>query len=440
MQDFTRHADGNARAIRRLPAVRDILGFLFIVIIAGAVMVPVSPVMAQRRPVDPLARIQPRVTDAQFNQYLTDAQVNRETRTTLAAIFAEYTMGLETVLADLEAREEAAGIADVEAALSGARSIDSEDLRVLRADVAYAERPVWADADAAARRLLADIDMLVSGEERDRLAQALPALRREIYLGPIREEASDPSYAGDGFDLMRVLEAAQMSGAELEGLPPAVLRPAIQTWVATIDAIGPSFARQRAEVRIDQRLSRILRDPSGAAAADEAFIEAWLPVWRAHDEATRSIEAIVRQQRDDAAALAFRDRARSELFPSLAAHGEGYFRTLWMKKHVTEADRAKEADAIAATWRTERRRLIDEAIQIMLAARINDRTIIHPRSDSTQFESDSQTNAYQALLRNSGRLQRADTDARDGFEMLLTPRERKSMAADVRARALGRRF
>lgn len=416
-------------ALRFAPAALAALAAVAIAVAAPTVAAAPSP--------EALARIEPRLDRQVLEEAVAAANPDRETRSIIEVLYSDYASAIGGLAEDLEAARDEAGADEVESALTGRRLVDPARLRALRASVREADRPFFGRANTLVTELLESASIMLVGDAADVFMTRLPAIRRTLYLHPRRRAGFEPTYLGDGVDLVELADAiASLPGTT--GYEPALVDDLLDAYAARLDDLLVAQAEADWQGRIDQAVARILRDDAARRVAERAAIERWSVFFTLTDETARAIERRLEEEVGGTCALVWREQYERACFPWLweAVRPEVEFD--WIRGRIEdEAIRARALE-IFQQYRMERSGLAADTMRIVVTARREHGVILDPRLDPLALDGPA-AELFRRLLRTSGEIEQLDQAASDAFGGLLEANERARMRADVNARMFRRR-
>jgi hypothetical protein len=171
-----------------------------------------GPAAAQERARD---FIEPRVSKTQFQQLCQQIGLQSDQRQIANIAFSDYEAALADAATRLDEQALAAGRQSVDDSLSGKARLPAEDLKRLRGEVLKVYVQAGPEADAALDALIGGVEALLTEDQQDKFTAAKRWLHREILLHPRASNAAYQEYAGDGVDVLALVEQARGEGGEL---------------------------------------------------------------------------------------------------------------------------------------------------------------------------------------------------------------------------------
>ena len=383
--------------------------------------------------------IEPRVDRRPFTELLERTGTDEDERVVAEMLYGDYLLDLQDLSARARSRIASAGRGRVEDALAGRIFLKPEELRRMRVAVATAEHESWGAAQELAVELLTNLGSVLPDEEQVDFAAALRPLRRAMYLHPRRVREQDETYAGDGVDVVRLVEEARAPGGELEDLDLPDVAGALEVWEQRIDDLLMETAVAEREGRLRLTIARIERDRPRQREEERLALERW----RRHDRANRSavdaVAGLVSEAAGTGAGGQWRDRFDRACFPRFFRPTRPERIAAWITQRDPEGSGVGSADAIVQAFGTQDRALVGQAIALLLRARLAFGTLLHGGTDPTTIDVAGVRELHEELLKVSGRRSRLATDAAERLAGLLSIRQRRQMEADLAAAAYGRR-
>jgi hypothetical protein len=407
--------------------------------LCGAAMVSHQARAAQSATESAAQFMEPMLTQRQFTALCQQLALTHEQRTIAEMLFADYAADVEGVAAAADARADAAGRQTVLAAFAGRMIVDAEELRRLRLAVLAVYEETWPEADRLLADLYAGLRSILGEDQRPRFGAAMVQLRREMLLHPRHAGRQSYEYAGDGVDVLLLIDEAKKPGGELEGLPPAAIAETRAHYEQQLDALLIESAPEQRRIRSAMRAARIRRDADTLHAAEREALEHWRRLYDLNERIVRAIGAVAEAERGEEARERWMSRFDQACFPWLfAADVPQRQRDFLARMSLTEAQRA-EIDAAFAEHTARRRELLAQAIDLMLVARRELQCMVYPMMDPTELPNPLARGVYEQLLKNSGEIAALESAAADRIEAALTEHERTTLRRAVRRTSAPRR-
>lgn len=405
-------------------------------IIPVSLMLAIASVASAQSSIE---RVEPRVARAELGKVLARLAIDDDQRLITDMLYADYAVALVRLAERATQRAEDAGRQRVEDALSGRVFLDPDELRRLRVAVTRADLESWEEADRLARGLLDDTRLSFDPETAAVYDDAVRGVRRSMYLAPHRAREHDDAYAGDGIDVIVLVDAASAPGGELEAIDPARFAVVLDRYADRIDQHLRDTAADARRSEAALAIARIERNEGARRSEEQAAVSRWREQFDITRSATEAVAAIAREAAGAAAETRWRDRVEAALFPRLFAPGSAEKTYAWIESRVDDPDVQAQARTFHDDFTRRDRTLRQEASGLMLRGRLERGVIVHSRMDPVSIADPGVRDLYQSLLKNSGRRAALDAETAGALEGLLTERQRKQMRADIAASAYGRR-
>lgn len=417
---------------RNRPARRPLLA---ICLILGAALLA-SRVQAAESAID---FIEPRVERESFALFLDQLNMDGDQRIIATMLHGDYAAAIEQLAARLDEQAEQAGRERVQEALAGTIYLEPQELRRLRAAVLKTYQGGWDEADQLFEDLIVDTHILLMDQAADDFEQALRRLRRAVYLHPRAAARQDEAYAGDGVDVVQLVEEASLPGGELESFDSATLDAVLSDYRRQLDALLLATATAGRQGRMNRVLARIERDRSAMRTEEQAALARWQRLYEINRQAAQQVGAVIGQSMGDAARQRWLQRFDHACFPWLFQRAMPDKQEDWIARRISDDVILQEAAQIHEGYVSQRAALRREAIDLILRGRQTFRIMLHSRMDSTALDDASTRELYQDLLKNSGKRAKLDSDTTGSLEAMLTERQRRQMRSDIAAASYGRR-
>lgn len=385
--------------------------------------------------------LKPIVTQRQFTDLIRPLELSREQRMIVELVYEDYREHVEQAKREHDREADARGRRIVADALSGRRLIPPDELRHHRLEVLRVYRTLPATAHELAEQLVADLRSVLVADQRPKLDEQMATLRRMLYLHPRHLSRTDYEYAGEGVDVLRLVEEARhhdgkddgKDGGELAGVPMDALAPVLQEYETELDALVRRTAVSHAEIAIDARMARIARDDRAAREAERRSLEQWRSLYELNQRTVDRIGELATTHAGDEAARKWQRRFERETFAWMFTPTRPDRIYEWMVNEPLDDERLDEAAAIREDYQSDRWPLLREAADIMIRSRSEFETVVYSMMDPSELRGTPRS-LYRELLLNSGRLASVESRAVAELESLLDDDERRRMRRAVRMR------
>jgi hypothetical protein len=389
--------------------------------------------------------VQPAVEREHYEQLCRRLHLQREDRVISDAAFEQYAADLLTLRDGAQSAAETAGLDRVRQVVSGRGTATPAQLAAWELAVLEAFALAWPEADRLFDTLQRDLEMhLGSVPASSDLPGAMRSLRRETLLHPRQDGAlHDESYLGDGMDLIQLLEHMAGSGQ----IPPLLGSGDAQGLIQPGGPLGGILASY--ETQLDalltqtweaHRLSPLLRKRAQAATtkAGLARIEAddvdrWQSFLNLNRQSANQIGAALAAAVGAGAQAAWHQRVAEAMAPWLHKPEFSDAAWTWMTSHLEGAALA-EAEKVYASFVTARSAARKRAIDAIIAARTQSRTMMRPLAGSTTRSTAASPRVQQQLDAKFHELIALEASTRSKLLDLLSDEQRRAMETDLNRR------
>ena len=387
---------------------------------------------------DALSVVQPRADRTDFEILLEGTDLDRDTRAITEMLFRTYVTDLTSLGEQIAARADSAGRREVEEALAGRRRIDPAELRQMRADVRRVELDAWEPAQRLLDDLILNTQLMVAVDD-DAFDTLVRQMRRSVLLAPSESYAADASYAGEGVDLLALLDNSMAAG-ELGAFDPLTMASELRAYELALDELLQRDAQALWRGRLFVAIARVERDDAAVAEGEKELVATWRNIWLLNQQYASLIGQQIEARAGAPARLRWDDRVEQACFPWLysASRPEQQYR--WISENrLIEPSVKQEADGIILEHRREHRELAREAITLILRGRLDMQLPLSARTDPASLRDRQAQDILRDLLQNSGRRSHRDDKTSQTLEALLPERLRAQMRSDLAAASFGRR-
>lgn len=372
---------------------------------------------------------EPLVSHRHFETLVRDLDLGRDQRLIVELVFTDYIDSIERLANEADAAADEAGRRTVEDALSGGAIIDPTELRRLRIAVLDVYEAYLPAVDEEYEKLTSGLRSVLSGTQRSALDAALRGLRRAVLLHPRHAERHYYEYAGDGVDILLLVDQALKH--ELEGIGFDALERILDTYAASLDQLLLETSAPYRISRMHLRRAKIARDADAMREAEQASVDVWEQLYTLNERTAHEV--------GDAAAAALGEEAREawlsrfdrECFTWLFADLTPDLQYKWLMKQNLSDSQHAQIQQVYSEYLANRVALAGEAIRIMLRSRTDFRAIVHSMTVSRELSGGPQR-LRDELIRNSGKLKTQSNATSDAFESLLDRNQRISFRNAIR--------
>ncbi len=399
--------------------------FVVIVVAFAAMSLFASTSQAQERARD---FIEPRVSKTQFQQFCQKVGLQPDQRQIANISYSDYETTLADLATRLDAQALAAGRDKVDDSLSGKSRIESDELKRLRCEVLRIYLQAGPETDAALESLVTGIEVLLNDDQTLKFDAARKWLHREILLHPRAAAATYQEYAGDGVDVLLLVEDARGEGGELAGLPPDALNAILNAYEEQLDQVlidTDSANRQGSVVR---KIATIEKDADTLKREETAAVARWKRLYDLNTQTVVKIADAAQSALDARAAAAFKQRFDRESFKWLYPRLKPDRQIEWIRAQSTIApDAMAKAEQYYAEYVLKRDALSRAAIDMMLKARNEYQTFLYAMMDNTTVDERIKGNLWSDLMKNTGEQSHLQSTVSSQLEGVLDDATRQAL-------------
>jgi hypothetical protein len=358
-----------------------------------------SPALAQERARD---YVQPRITRAQFQKLCQDVGLQSNQKQIAGVAFSDYESTLDELVERLDAEAIAAGRAKVDDSLSGKARVPAEELQRLRVAVLKVYLQAGAEVDSATDMLIGGLETLLADDQQAKFDASLRALRREIVLQPRASASSYQEYAGDGVDVQALVAAAGAEGGELAALADDALSDLLADYAVKLDQVLVETASADRQGRVLRKIASIDKDADAMRREEQAALQRWQRLYELNRETVEHIASYAKDAVSADAAEQFTQRFDRASFTWLYPRRKPDRQIEWMRQQNLAAETMQKAEGTYAQYVERRDGLSRSAIDIMLKARLEFRTILHAMIDQASIDDHVPGSLWNDLIKNTG--------------------------------------
>lgn len=369
----------------------------------------------------------PIITHRQFTDFVSPLELDRQQRMIAELAFSDYTDAIHDLAARADAAADEVGRQTLQSVYSGRQYLPAEQLRELRVSVYQTYLDAVPGVDVQMMNLTSTVQSLLQPQQHDAFEQSMRDLRRAVYLHPRQSERSAFEYAGDGVDLLILLERATRNENELAALPGDAVASIRNSYEADLDELLVQSATEYRDAQLHLRLARISEDNDSYREAEQALLENWQQLYDLNQRTAREVSRLAAQHLGDDAKSAWEDRFARACFPWMFSPDLPDRQRDWLdEQDLSEEQRQRAAQAYEAFTR-QRDELRQDALDLMLTARRELKTIIYPMMRRSDIADPLARPLHTQLLHNSGKLSSAEAKAARQLESLLDRDQRADM-------------
>jgi hypothetical protein len=399
-------------------------------LITLAAMVLTVPSLAQESARD---FVEPRINRSQFTIFYRQLGLDSDQRSIVELMFADYTTTLDALTRELDKDAQAAGLRQVQDALAGKARLAPEELRDKRVAVLRVFQRAWPEVDKAMDDLVHGVESLLTADQRPRFDPALRELRRSALLHPRQASSDFQEYAGDGVDVLLLVEDASKPGAELHVLDPAALNGVLAQYEQQVDNLLVRTAQDYRNSKLLRRVATIEKDNAALRELDRAAIARWKELYQLNQTTVQTIGRIAEANLGEQAKARWLDRFDHVSFGWLYPRRLPDRQIEWIRQQSLQTDAIEQAEGIYENYLVRRRELSRQAIDIMLRARLELQVMLYSMMDPTSIDDRAARELYQELLKNSGEQANLESSTSGMLESLLPTAQRDALRKAMQA-------
>ncbi len=374
----------------------------------------------------------PLVNQIQFTQILQPIDLTFDQRMIAELVYDDYRDAIQNAIRAANREADQAGRVYIAEALSGERLLQPSQLRQIQRNVLQVYGKYLDIPDEQFELLGLNLKSVLVDEQGVGLDERIRALRRSVYLHPRHRHRDYYEYAGDGVDLLLLVEEAREEGNELAGLPAAELESILSSYELELDAFLRETSGAYRRNRIDMRLARINRDDAAERGAVRDGLEIWRRLYTLNQQTSERIAELAQRHGGDELAITWRDRVLEANFAWLFTERPPDRQYEWLQTQELNASQLTRIETAFTRYRGLRRALNEEAIRLMLEARTDHGAVVYSMMAPNEVPSGRPQQIYRRLLRNSGELTSLESSTTAAFEEVLSDQQRRAMRLSTR--------
>lgn len=372
--------------------------------------------------------IEPRVNRPQYESFIRHLSLARDQRNSAELVYGDYQTTLTELAQQTDESALKAGRQSVQDAFSGKSRVTPDELKRMRVEVLKTYEHVFPATDAALDQLVNGLHAMLTPEQEAAFAPALRELHRQIMLHPRQVGSQYEDYAGDGVDVLVLVEDARKAGGELAGLDPQALDPILAAYEAQLDAFLLETTAAYRRGRLMAKMAGVQKDIEGAAQERQAAVDRWKRLYQLNQMTVDSIATIVAESAGEGRRQAWLERFDAACFSWMYPRTKPDRQIEWIAKQTTvTAEQRQSARQIFDQYQSRRKQLNRQAIDLMLRARLEFQTMLYFMMDPTGMDEQFKRGLYEQLLKNSGEQASLDSTTTAALEGVLNETQRKAM-------------
>ena len=377
--------------------------------------------------------ISPRINKTQFQQFCQKVGLQSDQRQIASIAFTDYETTLNQLATRLDERAIAVGRQTVDDSLSGKARVQADELQRLRAGVYRVYLEAGPAADEALDLLVGSVEVLLLEDQTLKFDAAHRWLNREILLHPRANAASYQEYAGDGVDVLQMVDDARAVGGELAALEADELNGILNTYESDLDQVLIDTSSANRQGSLLRKIAGIEKDLEALKKEEQAALERWKELYDLNSRTVQAVAAKARESLGAAAGEAFKKRFDREAFTWLYPRRKPDRQIEWIRLQSTIApDALANAEKIYAEYITKRDSLSRSAIDMMLKARNEFGAFLYAIMDQASVDERLKTGLYADLLKNTGEQSHLESTTSSQLESLLDDQTRSALRDAMR--------
>jgi hypothetical protein len=397
---------------------------LLVAVLTASVLACAAPAFAQERAKD---FVEPRVSRTQFQQFAQRVGLASDQRQITTNAFADYEATLKDLTERLDQQALAAGRGTVDDSLSGKARVQAEELKRLRIEVLKVYLQAGPEVDAALDALVGGVQVLLTDDQQAKFADAERWLHREIMLHPRASAATYQEYAGDGVDVLQLVDEARAQGAEFATLPGEALGDILSRYEVSLDKVLMDTTSADRQGSIQRKIASIAKDQETLHQQEQAALQRWQRLYELNRQTVNQIAGAAGGVVGQNAADAFKQRFDRESFSWLYPRRKPDRQIEWMRQQQLATETMQKAEQVYADYLQKRDGLSRSAIDMMLKARLEFQTFLYAMMDPASIDERVRGGLYEDLLKNTGEQSHLESTVSSQLEALLDDQHRQQM-------------
>ncbi|HWB19941.1 MAG TPA: hypothetical protein VG711_06550 [Phycisphaerales bacterium] len=380
--------------------------------------------------------IEPRMDQSQFLDLLQKLQLSHEEQLIPNTLFKDYVSTITALQNQLNTQADTAGRQRLAQALSGKAVILPADLKDLQVAVLEVTRQGFAPADRALDDLLSGLEVTLSQDALTRYYADLPAIHRDLYLQPVQAQSNTSEYAGEGVDVIALVNDARAPEGELASLDPASLSSILNDYETTLDQWLVAHYPEDRTGRLNARIAAIRRDSDAMASEERARINRWQFIYSLNLKTVQQIGDVASAQIGPAARDLWLARFDHECFAWMFRNRKPDRMMAWIARQPFPTDVLQQAQTVYSDYTSNRQSLARHAIDVILRGRNEFHRALYSMMDPSALTDSAPRSLYEELLRNSGEQTALENDTAAKLEALVPADKRSALSDSLRGPAL----
>ena len=364
-------------------------------------------------PLAPEHLIEPFVQRADYQAYCREVGVESDQQQIANMLYEDYVQQLVDLQAASEVRATEAGADRLTAVYEGRGFMGSEELRATRIAVQRSYMENWPVADQLYAELVSDTAAMSIDASNVDMDRARGDLQRRVVLEYVRRREQDRTYAGDGLDVLVLVEHAGVQEA------PQMKEVLVQYADRVNLLVARHAAANRASV-IKERVAKISKDSEESISLMRSRVDRWKNLNQLNEWAIESVAYVLESQQGAESAQAWRVKARMARFPWLYKPDNVELVSDWVFRNG-DAQQQEKTRVVLEAYLPRRDELRAEFEQLLLSARTDHGVIL---GDSALEKDPDSQEIRGAHLRLTGELRLLESRTTEQVEANLTSGQR----------------
>ncbi len=376
--------------------------------------------------------IEPNITQLLWAKLTRPLNFNRDQKLIVQFLYKDYRSAISDIIEKTDDKAEQAGRSQIQQALAGRSRLSPQELRDLRAEVLGVYRNCWPQVDEATANLLLGLEAVLLDDQRPIFQRGMMELRRAVWLQPRQRAERTYDYAGDGVDMLALLDEATSEHGMLAGLDTTQFAREIERYTQQLDALLRDSGAAMREARLEMRIARTLRDTQRQADAAETAMELWRQLYELNGTFATTIARQAAEQIGPDVADAWNQTYLSACFTWLFEDRRPDRQYRWLNRKQLTANQRQLIETTYEKYNQRFHTLAREAVDLMIQSRIQHAMPLHAMIDPTQLTTSATRELYEQLLKNSGQMSALEDATSDAFESALDDELRRQFRRAIR--------
>jgi len=371
--------------------------------------------------------IEPRVDHRQFTTLCQQLGLESSQRPLVELVFTDYNNSLTDLAHKLDDQALKAGRKTVQDALAGKARIDPEQLKRMRIEVLNVYKQAWPIIDKALSDLLSGVEIVLTPEQNPQFQKAVRQLRRNVLLHPRQAGSEYQEYAGDGVDVLLLVENAQKEGGELHSISADALQGILDNYEQQLDALLQESAPAYRAGKLARKIAAIQKDSAAIHQEEHAALEWWKRLYQLNKQTVEDISAAAADL-SEISRQSWLDRFDQASFTWLYPRRKPDRQIEWIRQQKQlPTEKQQQAESIYDQYVAHRKELSRKAIELMLRGRMEFQTMLYSMMDPSGMDDRIRHTLYDELLKNTGEQSTLETTTAGALEGLFSDSQRESL-------------